>query len=261
MMGDRKNRTIRSRVRDFAITSVLPLAIEAIYWTQHPIQGRLRKSTMIRRYAKGNGLEVGAGVNPAMVPLGTTVQYADRFTPEEQLGDAELNGWQPVDVTYVTPAETLATVPSQNFDFCIAFHLLEHTQDPIRTLQNFHRILRPRGVLLIAVPDRDRNELDSARPLTTFAHVLQDYEQGPAASREGHFSEAGELGFRLSGSELASYVSNGMSSEKVHTHFHVWSAKSFIEFIQDAHRYLGIPVSLNEMFTQEHEIVVALSQV
>ena len=45
--------------------------------------------------------------------------------------------------------------PANNFDIVIMNHVLEHLYNPLETLKEVHRILRPRGLLLVRTPDSD----------------------------------------------------------------------------------------------------------
>ena len=45
-----------------------------------------------------------------------------------------------------------AKLPSNAFDVVICHHVLEHLPDPLTALEGFHRLLRPGGRLLLAVP-------------------------------------------------------------------------------------------------------------
>ena len=72
-----------------------------------------------------------------------------------------------------------------------ANHFLEHTQDPVGTLRSHLRVLRPRGVLYMAIPDK-RKTFDHDRPLTSLEHVLRDFHEGPEWSKSAHFDEWAE---------------------------------------------------------------------
>ena len=54
-------------------------------------------------------------------------------------------------VDVVSPAESLP-FPDERFDVVVSFMALEHVQDPARALREMHRVLRPGGLALVAVP-------------------------------------------------------------------------------------------------------------
>ena len=66
----------------------------------------------------------------------------------------ELNDLPLVNVNIVDDGEKLTAFEPNSQDFIIANHFLEHTQDPIGTVRRHLEVLRPDGVLYMAVPDR-----------------------------------------------------------------------------------------------------------
>ena len=71
----------------------------------------------------------------------------------------------------------------------ITNHMLEHCQNPISSLINFFRVLKKNGILYITIPDKRFNNIDKDRTLTTLAHVIKDYQEGPQASKIEHIKE------------------------------------------------------------------------
>jgi SAM-dependent methyltransferase len=61
-------------------------------------------------------------------------------------------------------------------DYVLSSHNLEHLPDPIRFLQGCERILKPDGVVSLAIPDR-RFCFDYFRPVTTLADWLEAYRE------------------------------------------------------------------------------------
>jgi len=94
-----------------------------------------------------------------------------------------------VTVELVDDGEKLLSQPTVAFDFVVASHLLEHTQDPIASLGNWLRVIKLGGVLFLAVPNKTET-FDRDRPVTgSLAHLLRDHEEGPDISRRQHFEE------------------------------------------------------------------------
>src|SRR4051812_24637479 len=150
---------------------------------------RAARRRLARAYLAGSGLEIGALHLPLPVPRRARVSYVDRMTSDELRHEyPELASYDLVDVDVVDDGQTLATVPDGSVDFVVANHFIEHTEDPIAALANHARVLRPGGVLFLAVPDK-RRTFDAARPVTPLEHVVHDHIAGPVGSRRGHYEE------------------------------------------------------------------------
>lgn len=61
-----------------------------------------------------------------------------------------------------------------SFDFVVSSHNLEHLPDPLRFLQAAGHVLKPGGVLAMAVPDK-RCCFDMLRPRSTLSAILDAY--------------------------------------------------------------------------------------
>ncbi len=89
---------------------------------------------------------------------------------------------------YIHNATDLAAITDASYDFLLASHILEHVANPLRALQEFHRVVRPNGSLLIAVPNQ-LHSFDHRRPLTTFAHLEADLAANTGESDMTHLEE------------------------------------------------------------------------
>jgi SAM-dependent methyltransferase len=89
---------------------------------------------------------------------------------------------------YIHDATDLASIPDGSYEFLLASHILEHVANPLRALEEFHRVLKPNGFMLIAVPDR-LHTFDHRRPVTTFAHLEADLAAGTDESDMTHLDE------------------------------------------------------------------------
>jgi SAM-dependent methyltransferase len=55
-------------------------------------------------------------------------------------------------------AQLMANVADASFDFLYSSHCLEHLRDPVEALNNWVRIVKPGGHLVVQVPDEDLYE-------------------------------------------------------------------------------------------------------
>jgi SAM-dependent methyltransferase len=110
-------------------------------WVGETAKARARreKEGFFVRYCRGRGLDVGYG--------------GDLVSSNARGYDIE-NG----------NAQTLSGIPDESFDFVHSSHVLEHMVDVKLALQNWWRVVNPRGYLLLLVPDRDLYEKRQGLP-------------------------------------------------------------------------------------------------
>lgn len=101
------------------------------------------------------------------------------------------------EVDYVGSATEIARlVPAElhgTFDYIVSSHNFEHLPDPIRFLQGCEQVLRPGGVLTMAVPDR-RATFDQFRPLTTTGNWIAAHLTGQVRPSQRQAFEHGAYG-------------------------------------------------------------------
>jgi len=106
------------------------------------IMRRMHEPNFSNRYFVGKGLDIGGGPDP----LGLYLELFPRMQG--------VKIWDKTDGN----AETLDTIENCIFDFVHSSHCLEHLDDPSQALQNWFRVLKPDGYLVIMVPDEDMYE-------------------------------------------------------------------------------------------------------
>ena len=181
-------------------------------------------------YLKGDGIEIGALHNPLKVGENARVRYLDRMTAAELRRQyPELSDKPLVKVDIVDDGERLSTVADASQDFVIANHFLEHVQDPIRAFLAMMRVLRPAGVLYLALPDK-RFTFDAARPSTSVEHLLADYREGADRSRAAHYAEWVDKVTRLEGDAAIPEVQRLMAMA-YSIHFHVWAQRDMLQLL------------------------------
>jgi SAM-dependent methyltransferase len=155
-------------------------------------------------YTNLKGLEIGPLMNPLVPKSDGSIYYLDRCLKEELAvwykEDPTVDPNAIVDVDFVwgerrvsrflTPylrkwlrrigirfkAKTLKKSLGRHapFDYCLACHVAEHVPDLISWLQQIAAVLKPGGILSMAVPDQ-RYTFDCRRPPTALADLLDAY--------------------------------------------------------------------------------------
>ena len=75
---------------------------------------------------------------------------------------------------FIGEASDLKGVESNTYDFLLASHCLEHCANALKTVEEWLRVIKPGGCLLMILPDK-RYTFDHNRPTTSFEHLLADY--------------------------------------------------------------------------------------
>jgi SAM-dependent methyltransferase len=149
----------------------------------------------------GFGLEIGPSYNPIVAKRdGFNVEIIDHATTADlrtkyaQEPGIDISPIEEVD--YVWDGRPLAQVIGETgrYDYVVASHVIEHSPDILGFLKECQTLLRPGGVLVLAVPDK-RRCFDVLRPHSTIGAVLQAHHEkrsrhspGTAFDHAAHFA-------------------------------------------------------------------------
>jgi predicted SAM-dependent methyltransferase len=218
---------------------------------------RATRRRLANRFLRGEGLEIGALHFPLRLPRGASVRYVDRMSREDLRREyTELATLDLVEVDVIDDGERLTTFSDASVDFIVANHFIEHTQDPIATLASHARVLRPGGVLFMAVPDK-RATFDAERPVTTLEHLVRDHAEGPEWSRHGHFEEFTRLAEHTPEAEVAERA-RLLQEIDYSIHFHVFTPAVFAELLNHCRVVVGIGLELEALVPVRHEFIAVL---
>lgn len=132
---------------------------------------------------QGKGLEIGPLHRPMVKHDGMDIDYIDRCTVAELRAHyPELNELPLVEPDIIGDAETMEGIDSDAYDFLISAHVIEHMKNPLSSLEQWCRVVKPGGLLYLIVPDK-RSTFDIKRVRTTLAHIVLDYKR-PSAERD-----------------------------------------------------------------------------
>lgn len=219
------------------------------------------------RYLFGEGLEIGALHQPLAVPAHAKVRYVDRMKTDELRREyPELAEWDLTEVAVVDDGETLTTVADESQDFIVANHFLEHTENPIGTIETHLSKLKPGGVLFYAVPDK-RYTFDFRRPVTPIEEMVADYDEGPERSRADHYDEWCRLvineestgtSAQAASEEWVETRARELEAAKYSIHMHVWTQAEFLQLILACRERLGEGFDIEATAKRAIEFIVVL---
>lgn len=113
-----------------------------MYETSKAVMRRLQDYRFAARYFIGQGIDIGAGPD-------SLSRYQEFFPLMQGCRDWDLPDGD---------AQLLASLADSSMDFVHSSHCLEHMRDPGDALNNWLRVLKPGGHLVVTVPDEDLYE-------------------------------------------------------------------------------------------------------
>jgi predicted SAM-dependent methyltransferase len=219
---------------------------------------RLDREALAAHYIRGHGIEIGALHNPLRVPRAAHVRYVDRMSRDDlRTHYPELVRKALVHVDIIDDGERLATVGDASQDFVIANHFFEHCEDPLSTLTQLIRVLRPGGVLFMCVPDK-RYTFDSLRDVTPFDHLVRDCMEGPVWSRETHFREWVRFVEHIADDSAAGHRVKELMTQGYSIHYHVWTLEDLAGLLLRAPAVTGVRYAIECIQLGDGEEVIVL---
>ena len=216
------------------------------------------RTRFARRYLSGEGVEIGALHQPQPLPAGANAKYLDRLdTPALRREYPELDHLPLVEVDIVEDGEDPKSIEDESLDFLIASHVIEHTEDPVGTIANWLRVLRPGGHLFLVVPDR-RRTFDRSREPQDTAHLLRDHREGPETSRRQHYREWVDA---TSPDEPdPDRLATDLEKQGYRIHFHVWTAEEFEASLIEIAETENLPLRISGTGRNYREFIVVLEK-
>ena len=165
------------------------------YFTHKPIQ----KFKMYKKHFENkNGIEIGglSNIFCLEVPLYKVIKNLDGCNfSGNTVWEGTINegitynfyesktGYQ-----YVCEASNLSEIPDEKYDFLISSHCLEHCANALKTVEEWCRVVKKNGAILLVLPDK-RFTFDHKRPVTEFKHLLDDYKNNVNEHDLTHLNE------------------------------------------------------------------------
>ncbi|MDR3416430.1 MAG: methyltransferase domain-containing protein [Nevskia sp.] len=180
-------------------------------------QTKFPQSRLAHKLCLGSGVEIGGSAHNAFGLNTRNVDFTRELTVFKR-EEIELCGeYLPVDIE--APGDLLP-LPDGSQDFVISSHVIEHFEDPIKALLEWHRVVRPGGVIFTIAPHKERT-FDAGRPRTTLQELID----------------------RHSGKRKAEGAA--------HSHFSVWITEDFVELIEYMNRAALFPAPVSIVAVQD----------
>lgn len=130
---------------------------------------------------------------------------------------------RPAGTRLVREATALHGIADGAYDVVLASHTLEHVANPLRALEEWRRVVGPAGHLVLVLP-HFANTFDHRRPVTTLAHLEEDFARGTGEDDATHVREfvelcdLGRVPERLTRDDLERRAREQLSTRTVHHH-------------------------------------------
>lgn len=224
-----------------------------------PDSVKAQRRAVAERFLTGRGVEVGGGDRAFPVPAHVSVAYGDirdASSIQDYFKTADVRGDRRID------AQTFGGIADNSLDFVISAHVIEHLRDPIGSIVNAIRVLRPSGIHILVVPDM-RFTFDCRRPETTVEHALLDYKDGGESTcRQAYEEHLRYVHPELTGQHYDEAQIQWQADENARrwrefdVHFHAWTKAGFKALLAAAADFA--PFSVEEALSVVNENIFVL---
>jgi ubiquinone/menaquinone biosynthesis C-methylase UbiE len=240
--------------------------ITAVSFLKKPWKRKL--ITISKSFRNKNGIEVG-GPSPRTFGLRNIfpvylyaksidgVNFSNNTIWEGQINAGNNYNYfeQKKGYQYITDATDLSMVESNKYDFVLSSHSLEHIANPIKALNEWNRVLKSGGRLVLILPDK-QNTFDKNRCYTTFEHLVNDFN---ANTQETDLTHVDEI-FNLHNFEYDKITDHVTFKEKLNknfetriAHHHVFS----LEVITEMLKFTGFETTYQQVCPPFHLVTIA----
>lgn len=140
---------------------------------------------------------------------------------------------------------------SKRFDYVVLCHVLEHVPDVVAYLEDLRDLLKPGGILFLAIPDKRRTQ-DEKRPSTTADELLERHANGvtkPSFSQVASFARAWVDDLRNMEAEdpraFQAWVAEQVAGDAADVHCNVWQDRELFDqliYLQRSGLFDGLQV-------------------
>lgn len=130
-----------------------------------------KESKLAHKYLNGlKGVEIGGSAHNGFGLDTINIDIEDSKETIYKKEEKKMCG-ETLAVDIVAPGDQLP-LENESVDFVINSHVLEHFYDPIKTLKEWHRVIKKGGYIFMIIPHKERT-FDKNRPRTTLSELIQ----------------------------------------------------------------------------------------
>lgn len=156
-------------------------------------------------------------------------------------------------IQYISDATDLCHFSDASFDFVISSNCLEHIANPLKALEEWIRVIKDEGLLLLVLPKKEFC-FDWKRPITKFSHLLADYQNNTTESDLTHLDEIldlHDLTMDKPAGSLEAFKARSLKNiENRALHHHIFDT----ELLREIYHYFNLEV-LKTYDEQEYVII------
>lgn len=83
-------------------------------------------------------------------------------------------------------------IPKNQYSFVLSCNNLEHIANPLKAIKNWLTLLKDEGTIVLILPRKESN-FDHKRPITSMAHLIEDFEKNIGEDDLTHLEEILQL--------------------------------------------------------------------
>ena len=156
---------------------------------------------------------------------------------------------------FICEANNLASIKDAQYDFLLASHCLEHCANAIQAVEEWLRVVKPAGIILLVLPDKNLT-FDHKRKITNFEHLLNDYQNATGEKDLFHVPEILELhdlSMDKEAGEKEKFKKRSLNNfENRCLHHHVFN----FELLKKLYSYLGIEILSTYFINPYHQVII-----
>jgi len=137
----------------------------------------------------------------------------------------------------ISDATEMEGITENSLDFLLASHVLEHLANPLKAINQWRRMLKNGGFMIIIVPDK-RFTFDHKRNVTTISHILQDYKNNVNENDTTHLNEIISLHDQKmdnNGEDRTHFVNRILNNNENRTaHHHVFVPENLRQLMEES---------------------------